>query len=76
MRILSVGAVASGLALLSNLTTVIVTAKLRHLGPATLAACGIAARLEFLVIPLAWGLGSALTALVERAVGAGDWPSD
>lgn len=75
VRILSVGAVASGLALLSNLTTVIVTAQLRHLGPATLAADGIAARLAFLVIPLAWGVGSALTALVGRTVGAGDWPT-
>lgn len=71
--ILQVGAVASGLALLSNLTTIIVTSQLRHLGPATVAAYGIAARLEFLVIPLAWGVGSALTALVGRAVGGGDW---
>jgi MATE family, multidrug efflux pump len=29
--------------------------------------------LEFLMIPLAFGVGSALTALVGRAVGAGDW---
>ncbi len=72
-RILQVGAVASGLALLSNLTTVIVTSQLRHLGPATVAAYGIAARLEFLVFPLAWGVGSSLTALVGGAVGAGDW---
>ncbi len=72
-RILQVGAVASGLALLANLTTVIVTSQLRHLGPTAVAAYGIAARLEFLVIPLAWGVGSALTALVGRAVGAGDW---
>ncbi|MES2717679.1 MAG: MATE family efflux transporter [Pseudomonadota bacterium] len=73
-NILQVGAVASGLALLANLTTIIVTSQLRHLGPATVAAYGIAARLEFLVIPLAWGVGSALTALVGRAVGGGDWP--
>lgn len=72
-NILQVGAVASGLALLANLTTIIVTSQLRHLGPATVAAYGIAARLEFLVIPLAWGVGSALTALVGRAVGGGDW---
>jgi len=75
VRILQVGAVASGLALLSNLTTVIVTAQLRHLGPVAVAAYGIAARLEFLVIPLAWGVGAALTALVGRAVGGGDWPT-
>jgi len=73
MRILQVGAVASGLAALSNLTTIIVTSQLRHLGPATVAAYGIAARLEFLIIPLAWGVGSSLTALVGGAVGAGDW---
>ena len=74
VRILQVGAVASGLALMSNLTTIIVTAQLRHLGPTAVAAYGIAARLEFLIIPLAWGVGSALTALVGRTVGAGDWP--
>lgn len=72
-RILRVGAVASGLAMMSNLTTVIVTGQLRDLGPTTVAAYGIAARLEFLVFPLAWGLGSALTAMVGGAVGAGDW---
>ncbi|MCY1243346.1 MATE efflux family protein [compost metagenome] len=38
-----------------------------------MAAYGISARLEFLMIPLAFGVGSALTALVGRAVGAGDW---
>ena len=75
VQILAVGAVASGLATLANLTTVIVTAQLRHLGPAMVAAYVIAARLEFLVIPLAWGVGSALTALVGRQVGAGDWAS-
>ena len=75
VRILQVGAVASGLALLSNVTTVVVTSMLRHLGPTAVAAYGIAARLEFLIIPLAWGVGSALTALVGRTVGAGDWPS-
>lgn len=72
-RILQVGAVASGLALMANLTTLIVTSQLRHLGPVAVAAYGIAARLEFLIIPLAWGVGSALTALVGRTVGAGDW---
>jgi len=37
------------------------------------AAYGVAARLEFMMIPLAFGVGSALTALVGRAVGQGDW---
>lgn len=72
-RILSVGLVACALAAVGNLTTILVTAQLRHHGTAAVAAYGISARLEFLMIPLAFGVGSALTALVGRAVGAGDW---
>lgn len=72
-RILSVGLVACGLATVANLTTILVTAQLAAHGPAVVAAYGISARLEFLMIPLAFGIGSALTALVGRAVGAGDW---
>ncbi|MDM7946599.1 MAG: MATE family efflux transporter [Oceanibaculum nanhaiense] len=72
-RILSVGLVACALASVANLTTILVTAQIAHHGPAAVAAYGIAARLEFLMIPLAFGVGSALTALVGRAVGAGDW---
>lgn len=72
-RILSVGLVACGLAAIANLTTILVTAQLAARGAAAVAAYGISARLEFLMIPLAFGIGSALTALVGRAVGAGDW---
>ncbi len=64
---------ACALASVANLTTILVTAQLRHHGTAAVAAYGISARLEFLMIPLAFGVGSALTALVGRAVGAGDW---
>jgi len=73
-RILSVGLVACGLAAAANLTTILVTAQLAAQGAAAVAAYGISARLEFLMIPVAFGIGSALTALVGRAVGAGDWP--
>jgi len=72
-RILSVGAVACALAAVSNLTTILVTAQMKEYGPAAVAAYGVSARLEFLMIPLAFGVGSALTALVGRAVGGGDW---
>lgn len=72
-RILSVGLVACALASVANLTTILVTAQIAGHGAAAVAAYGIAARLEFLMIPLAFGIGSALTALVGRAVGAGDW---
>ncbi|MFN0183690.1 MAG: MATE family efflux transporter, partial [Aquabacterium sp.] len=73
VRSLAVGAVASTLALIGNLSLMLVTAQLGRFGPAAVAAFGIAARLEFLVVPVAFGVGSAATAMVGRAVGAGDW---
>ncbi len=72
-RILSVGLIACALATLANLTIILVTAQLAQYSVAAVAAYGIAARMEFLMIPLVFGLGSAMTALVGRAVGAGDW---
>ncbi|MDP3416307.1 MATE family efflux transporter [Falsiroseomonas sp.] len=72
-KILSVGLVASGLAVVANLSTILVTAQMATYGAVAVAAYGISARLEFLMIPLAFGIGSALTALVGRAAGAGDW---
>ncbi len=72
-RILSVGLVACAMVALANLTTVLVTAQLARQGPVVVAAYGIATRLEFMMIPVAFGIGSALTALVGRAAGKGDW---
>jgi Na+-driven multidrug efflux pump len=72
-RILAVGAVACALAVVSNLATIFVTARLAVHGAAAVAAYGVSARLEFMMIPLAFGVGSALTALVGRAAGQGDW---
>jgi putative MATE family efflux protein len=72
-RILAVGLVASMLAAIANLATILVTARVARYGATAVAAYGISARLEFLMIPLAFGVGSALTALVGHAVGAGDW---
>ena len=72
-RILAVGAVACAMASIANLTTILVTAQVASYGAVAVAAYGISARLEFLMVPLAFGVGSALTALVGRAVGAGDW---
>ena len=74
-RILSVGLVASALASVANLTTILVTAQIAAYGTAAVASYGISARIEFLLIPLVFGVGSALTALVGRAVGEGDWAS-
>ena len=72
-RILSVGLVACAMAAIANLATILVTARIASHGAAAVAAFGISARIEFLMIPLAFGVGSALTALVGRAAGAGDW---
>lgn len=72
-RILSVGLIASMMAAIANLTTIFVTALVSRHGSAAIAAYGVGVRLEFLMIPLAYGIGAALTALVGMRVGAGDW---
>ncbi|MBR0648799.1 multidrug transporter MatE [Roseomonas terrae] len=72
-RILAVGLIACAMATIANLATILVTARIAGHGAAAVAGYGISARMEFLMIPLAFGVGSALTALVGRAVGSGDW---
>lgn len=59
--------------ILANLTTILVTAIVARFGTAAIAGYGIGARLEFLQIPIAFGIGASLTTLVGVAVGAGDW---
>lgn len=71
--ILAVGAVAAAMTVLANLTTVLVTALVAPFGTAAIAGYGIGARLEFLQIPIAFGVGAALTTMVGVAVGAGRW---
>jgi Na+-driven multidrug efflux pump len=72
-RILAVGLIACAMATVANLATILVTARIASHGAAAVAGYGISARIEFLMVPLAFGVGSALTALVGRAVGGGDW---
>ncbi len=72
-RILSVGVVATVMATIANLTVVLMTALIATHGTAAIAAYGVGVRLEFLIIPLGFGVGVALTSLVGRRVGAGDW---
>jgi Na+-driven multidrug efflux pump len=71
--ILRVGLVASVSATMANLTTILITFLVGGFGVAALAAYGVGARLEFLQVPLVFGIGSALTTLVGVAVGAGDF---
>ncbi|MCW5746267.1 MAG: MATE family efflux transporter [Alphaproteobacteria bacterium] len=72
--ILKVGLIASMSALFANLTTMLVNFAIKPFGDAAIAGYGIGARLEFILVPLSFGIGSALTTLVGIAAGAGAWP--
>lgn len=70
-EILRVGAPGSLNTVLTNLTVVLMTGLVGPFGTAALAGYGMGARLEYLQIPLVFGLGSALVAMVGTNVGAG-----
>ncbi len=70
--ILSVGAVATISSLQTNVTIACATALVAAVaGPAGVAGYGTGARLEYLLIPLVFGLGAPLVALVGTNIGAG-----
>ena len=58
---------------MSNLTTILVTRQVSAYGLAAVGAYGVTARIEFLMIPIMFGIGSSLTALVGRAAGGRNW---
>lgn len=70
--ILKVGAVACLSPLQSVLTILIFTGLLAQLGTEALAGYGIGQRLEFLLIPISFGVGMASVPMVGMAMGAGD----
>ena len=70
-EILRVGAPGSLNTVLTNLTVVLMTGLVGPFGTAALAGYGMGARLEYLQIPLVFGMGSALVAMVGTNVGAG-----
>jgi putative MATE family efflux protein len=72
-EILRVGLVSSFSAFTANLTAMVMTALVARFGTAALAGYGIGVRLEFMLVPLAFGIGSGLTTLVGVAAGAQDW---
>ena len=55
----------------TNLTIVLVTALVGPFGAHALAGYGMGARLEYLQIPLVFGLGAALVTMVGTNMGAG-----
>src|SRR3990172_2454607 len=65
------GAPGSLNTVLTNLTVVLMTGLVGPFGTAALAGYGMGARLEYLQIPLVFGMGSALVAMVGTNVGAG-----
>jgi len=70
--ILRVGALASLSPVFSVLTITLINGLIGVRGPAAVAGYGIVARVEFLLIPMVFGLGVAMTALVGMNTGAGN----
>jgi putative MATE family efflux protein len=70
--ILRVGALACLSPVQSVLTVLIFTGLVARLGVEPLAGYGIGQRLEFLLIPIAFGVGVASVPMVGMAIGAGD----
>jgi Na+-driven multidrug efflux pump len=69
--ILRIGLVACIITVTTNLTVAVATALVAVNGPAAIAGYGVGARLEYLLIPIAFGFGAPLVAMVGTAVGAG-----
>src|SRR3989454_1981291 len=63
-EILRVGAVAALITVQTNLTIAIATGLVGRFGPAAIAGYGTGSRLEYLLVPLVFGLGAPLVALV------------
>jgi putative MATE family efflux protein len=69
--ILSVGGVAAVITVQTNLTIAIATSFVGRFGPAAIAGYGTGSRLEYLLVPLVFGLGGPLVAMVGTNIGAG-----
>jgi putative MATE family efflux protein len=69
--ILRVGLVASLTTVLTNVTIALTTGVVGAFGPAAIAGYGVGTRLEYLLIPLTFGFGGPLVALVGTNLAAG-----
>ncbi len=69
--ILRVGAVAALITLQTNLTIAIATGLVGRFGAGAIAGYGTGSRLEYLLVPLVFGLGGPLVAMVGTNLGAG-----
>jgi putative MATE family efflux protein len=72
-EILRISVPSAASTLLTNLTFLVLTALVAPFGAEAIAGYGAAGRLEYLLIPLVFGVGSALVPLVAASDGAGDF---
>jgi len=70
-EILRVGVASSVISLSTNVTAVVATGLAGVVGPAAVAGYGTGVRLEYLLVPLVFGLGQPVGAMVGTAIGAG-----
>lgn len=69
--ILKVGGLASTTSIQTNLTIMLTTGMVGAFGAAALAGFGTGSRLEYLMVPIAFGVGSPLVAIVGTNIGGG-----
>lgn len=69
--ILRVGLAGSVSTVATNLTIAVTVALVGSFGAAAIAGYGTASRLEYLLVPLVFGLGAPLVAMVGTCIGAG-----
>jgi Na+-driven multidrug efflux pump len=69
--ILRVGAVAALVTISTNLTIAVGTAFAGRFGAEAIAGYGTGSRLEYLLVPIVFGLGGPLVAMVGTSIGAG-----
>jgi putative MATE family efflux protein len=70
-EILRVGAISSLVSVSTNVSIATATGLVGAYGPAAVAGFGTGSRLEYLLVPLVFGLGAPLAAMVGTAIGAG-----
>ncbi|MBS0526431.1 MAG: MATE family efflux transporter [Proteobacteria bacterium] len=68
--ILKVGLIACLVVILTNGTVLMVTGLVGRAGDAAIAGYGIGSRLEYMMVPISFGIGAALTAMVGTSIGA------
>jgi putative MATE family efflux protein len=73
LEILRISVPSAANTVLSNLTFIILTALVAPFGVAATAGYGAAGRLEYLLIPVVFGVGSALVPLIAASDGAGNY---